>query len=193
MNDPSAPAAADDNAQALHVVITTSVELLAPEAAVAIGAGVLVFNDVDVALPIIERHAGQLRTLLVDVGDLGNRWTGLRLLRLVRGAPRLAHAKFWFLAARPEGGMLDSWVGSAGAAGITKRSMRGVQRVLAGSSEAAPAPGTVEAALARERLDTNVLLRTLGLEPEDWRAADGGLRLAPLVRALGATQVRGHA
>lgn len=136
MNDIADPAAAHDSAQALHVVITTSTELLAPEAAVLIGTGVLVFNDVDVALPIIERHAGQLRTLLVDVGDLGNRWTGLRLLRLVRGAPRLAHARFWFLAAKPEGGMLDAWVGSAGAAGIAKRSLRGVQRVLANAGAA---------------------------------------------------------
>lgn len=133
MDDLTVPAAAHDSAQALHVVITTSAELLAPDAAGAIGAGVVVFSDVDVALPIIERHAEQLRTLLVDVGDLGNRWTGLRLLRLVRGAPRLAHAKFWFLAARPEGGMLDSWVSSGGAAGIAKKSLRGVQRVLAGA------------------------------------------------------------
>lgn len=131
MNDHTAPAAAHDHKQPLHVVITTSAELLAPDAAVAIGAGVVVFSDVDVALPVIERHAEQLHTLLVDVGDLGNRWTGLRLLRLVRGAPRLAHAKFWFLAAKPEGGTLESWVGSAGAAGIAKKSLRGVQRVLA--------------------------------------------------------------
>jgi hypothetical protein len=175
-----------------RLVVTLAPELLTGEAALAMGERVTVAGGADQALEFLLNHVGDVRVVVADLGELGDRWTGMRLLKHLRGRSGFEEAAVWLMASRWDA-MLLQWATGAGAAGLTKRSLRGLQKALA-SSEPGAVPGIAEegevalrAAVARERSDTDKLLRALGLEPAAWRAADGALHVGPLVRALSAT------
>lgn len=189
-----------------HVVVTTMPELLAPQVAAGLGDGVLVLPEAYDALEVLNDEQGGVCSLLVDVGPVGARWTGLRLLKHIRADRRLDALAFWLLAARPDDGLLRQWVGAAGAAGIAKRSARGVARAIDatlegmhGNGRAQEHPGKESTTtgqtmqrveLARERAATDALMLRLGLQPSAWRQPDGTLRLEPLLTAIGASDLR---
>jgi CheY-like chemotaxis protein len=174
------------------LVATLAPEMFEPSISVALGPHVLVVGDPDSALAVIDTLASDLQTVIADLGELGERWNGFRLLKHLRARPELAATPVWLMATRWDAGLLN-WIIKSGAAGLTKRSLRGIQRALAARPAATlGAPGetangpqeALQTVVQRERSDTDALLRALGLDPAGWRAADGTLRLAALLGEL---------
>lgn len=171
-----------------RLVVTLAPELQVADATLALGEAVTVAGCTGEALEFLLNHKGDVRVVVADLGELGDHWTGMRLLKHLHHRSGFQETSVWLMASRWDMRLLR-WVTDAGAAGLTRRSLSGVLQALALSEGGAlldDEESRLRAAVARERCQTDALLRALGLDPADWRASDGGLQLARLVTALAA-------
>lgn len=169
-----------------RLVVTLAPELQASQPATAFGRSVTVVGDVGVALEFLLNHVGCVEVVVADLGELGQHWTGMRLLKHLQRRSGFRDTSVWLMANRWDRNLLQ-WVVDEGGAGLVRRSSQGILEALA-LLELRRASGMSKrallAALLRERSDTDALLKALSLDPAEWRGVDGGLRRSSLLATV---------
>jgi hypothetical protein len=113
------------------MIVTAGPSLFESHFSDRLGTTIHLHDDVAAALAAIEHI--HVERLFADFTRIGATWTGGRLLRHLRTRREMASTEIWLMASQWDRQLLE-WVLQVGATGMTRRSARGVARVLAAAS-----------------------------------------------------------